>query len=400
MRRYSVISADCHAGADLYDYRPYVDPRYLDDFDRWAATYVNPFGDLLRPNADRNWDDSVRNPALEADGIVGEIVFPNTVPPFFSRGGLVSNVPTPDEYEHRLAGIRAHNRWLVDWCSRLPGRRAGIGQILLNNIDDCVEDVHWIADHGLMGGALLSAVPPNSSIDPLHAPTYDPVWRACAERGVVLNVHGGGGGPDHGEFPATPSIFVLEASFYAHRPLWALVMSGVFDRYPDLRLVFTEAGSSWLPGTLAAMDNIQAKQEKGNIGVMPILQPLRLAKKPSEYWQTNCWLGASFMRRDDALDRHSIGIDRIMWGSDFPHDEGTYPHTREALAHAFAGIERSEVAAMVGGNAAQVYGFDLDLLQPIADRIGPDPDAVYAGIETIPRSSSMAFESARNAGAA
>jgi UDP-N-acetylmuramyl tripeptide synthase len=69
MRRYAVISADCHAGADLRDYRPYLEARYHDEFDRWADAYVNPFGDLLRRDADRNWDDAVRNAALEADGI-------------------------------------------------------------------------------------------------------------------------------------------------------------------------------------------------------------------------------------------------------------------------------------------------------------------------------------------
>ena len=94
--RYVVISADCHAGADLRDYRPFLEAAYHDEFDRWADAYVNPFGDLVRPDANRNWDDDVRNTALEADGIAGEIVYPNTVPPFFPRGGLVALVPSAD----------------------------------------------------------------------------------------------------------------------------------------------------------------------------------------------------------------------------------------------------------------------------------------------------------------
>ena len=395
MSRYCVISADCHAGADLRDYRPYLESRYHEAFDRWADAYVNPFGDLLHEDAVRNWDDDVRNTELEADGIAGEIIFPNTVPPFFASGGLISGVPSAQDYELRLAGLRAHNRWLADFCSRYPGRRAGIGQMLLNDVDDAVQDVHWIADNGLTGGVLLSAVPPGSAIDPLQSPAYDPIWRACEERGVILNLHGGGGGPDHGAYPGSLSIFVLEASFYAHRPLWALIMSGAFDRFPGLRLVFSEAGSAWVPGTLSAMDDIQAKQEKGNIGVMPILQPMRLQRRPSEYWATNCWLGASFMSRADALERDGIGVDRIMWGSDYPHDEGTFPYTPEALAHTFAGIDRAEVAAMVGGTAAKVYGFDLAALQVIADRIGPDADAVFTGLDEIPDSTSMAFEERR-----
>jgi predicted TIM-barrel fold metal-dependent hydrolase len=390
--RYVVISADGHAGADLRGYRPYLETALLDEFDRWADAYVNPFGDLQRPGANRNWDSDVRNDALESDGIVGELVYPNTVPPFFPRSGLVASVPSAEDYRLRLAGLRAHNRWLADWCSRLPGRRAGIGQILLNDLDDAIADVEWIADHGLIGGVLLPGMPPGCGIDPLHSPKYDPVWRACEERGVVLNVHGGSGSPDPGMFPASPAMFVLEASFFAHRPLWSLVMSGVFDRFPRLKLVFAEAGSSWVANTLHAMDNIQAKQESGNIGVMTIRDPFRLKQKPSEYWRTNCWLGSSFMTRADTEDRAAIGVDKIMWGADFPHEEGTYPHTREALAHTYAGIDPSEVARMVGGNAALVYGFDLTQLQEIANRIGPEVDAVYAGIDVIPQSTtSFAF---------
>jgi predicted TIM-barrel fold metal-dependent hydrolase len=390
--RYVVISADGHAGAELRGYRPYLERDLLDEFDRWADSYVNPFGDLERPGANRNWDSDVRNEALESDGVTGEVVYPNTVPPFFPRSNLTASVPSAEDYRLRLAGLRAHNRWLTDWCSRLPGRRAGIGQVLFNSVDDAIADVEWIADHGLMGGVLLPGMPPGTGIDPLHSPKYDPVWRACEERGVVLNVHGGSGSPDPGMFPASPAMFVLEASFFAHRPLWSLVMSGVFDRFPGLKLVFAEAGSSWVPNTLRAMDTIQAKQESGNIGVMTILEPFRLQRRPSEYWHTNCWLGSSFMTRADAEERAAIGVDRIMWGADFPHEEGTYPHTREALAHTYAGIDPAEVAKMVGGNAATAYGFDYARLQAVADRIGPEVDAVYAGIDVIPASTtSFAF---------
>lgn len=390
--RYVVISADGHAGADIGGYRPFLESSFHDEFDRWAASYVNPFGDLERPDADRNWDSDVRNAALEADGVVAEVLYPNTVPPFFPRSGLTASVPSAEDYRLRLAGLRAHNRWLAAFCDLLPGRRAGIGQILLNDIDDAIADVGWIADHGLTGGLLLPGMPPGSGIEPLHAPVYDPVWRACEERGVVLNVHGGSGSPDPGMHPASPAMFVLEASFFAHRPLWSLVMSGVFDRFPRLRLVFAEAGSSWVPNTLRAMDTIQAKQESGNIGVMTIRDPFRLQKKPSEYWASNCWLGSSFMTRGDADERAAVGVDKIMWGGDFPHDEGTFPHTREALAHTYAGIDPVEVARMVGENAAEVYGFDLAALQAVADRIGPEVDRVYAGVDRVPdATTSFAF---------
>jgi predicted TIM-barrel fold metal-dependent hydrolase len=177
-------------------------------------------------------------------------------------------------------------------------------------------------------------------------------------------------------------------------------MSGVFDRFPGLKLVIAEAGSSWIPNTLAAMDTIQAKQESGNIGVLTFIDPFRLQKPPSEYWQSNCWIGSSFVTRADAEERASIGVDRIMWGSHFPHDEGTYPHSTEALAHTYAGIYPAEVARMVGLNAAEVYGFDLAQLRPIADRIGPLVDTVAAGIDTIPESTTSFSFGPRTVGVA
>jgi predicted TIM-barrel fold metal-dependent hydrolase len=394
VERYTVISSDCHGGADLRDYKPFLEARYHDAFDAWADAWVNPFGDLVRADADRNWDSTKRQPALEADGVVGEVVYPNTVPPFFSMGLLISRVPTAEEFELRLAGLRAHNRWLAQWCAELPERRAGVGQILLNDVDEAVRDVHWIADHGLRGGVLVPGVPPGSGIDPHHSPRYDPIWRACEERDVVVAVHGGGGSPDHGMHPASLSMFILEAAFYSHRPLWSLVISGVFDRFPGLRLVLAESGAGWVPRTLDAMDRMYAKISRGNVGELPFLAPFLLDRMPSEYWHTNCWVGASFMTREDCLDREAIGVDRIMWGSDFPHAEGTAPFSAEAIAHTFAGVDPVDVRRMLGGTAAAVYGFDLDVLDPIAAQVGPRVDDVLAGIDAIPGGSvSLAFES-------
>lgn len=150
--RYTVISADCHAGADLLDYRPYLDKRYHDDFDVWAATYVNPHEDLLADSADRNWNSARRLAELESDGIVAEVVFPNTIPPFFPSSSLMAPPATAEDFERRWAGLRAHNRWLADFCAAAPGRRAGVFQILLGDVDEAVREIRWAAAAGLKGG--------------------------------------------------------------------------------------------------------------------------------------------------------------------------------------------------------------------------------------------------------
>ena len=126
----------------------------------------------------RNWDTDMRNGQQEEDGVVGEVIFPNTIPPFFPSFVLFAPPPSPEDYEHRLAGVRAHNRWLVDFCAEFPDRRAGIGQIFLNDIDDAIEDSLWIKDHGLRGGILIPNIPPDVKwVRPLYDPAYDRLWK-------------------------------------------------------------------------------------------------------------------------------------------------------------------------------------------------------------------------------
>jgi len=97
----------------------------------------------------------------------------------------------------------------------------------------------------------------------------------------------------------------------------------------------------------------------------------KMSLKPSEYWARQCHVGASFMRPSESPLRGQVGVDRIMWGNDYPHREASWPYSREALRLAFANVDRAEVEAMVGGNAARLYGFDLAALAPVADRVGP-----------------------------
>jgi predicted TIM-barrel fold metal-dependent hydrolase len=376
--RYTVISADCHAGADLLDYRPYLERRHHEAFDAWAADFVNPYQDLMAPEAGRNWDSGRRLAELEADGIVAEVVFPNTVPPFFPSGSLTAPAPTAGEFELRWAGLRAHNRWLADFCALAPGRRAGVVQILLGDVEAAVGEVRWAKEAGLTGGILLPGAPPGSGVPELHSGVYDPLWAVCEELDVPVNHHAGSASPPLGDEPAARAVFMVETTWFSHRALWHLIFGGAFRRHPGLRLVLTEQGSGWIPGVLDMLEYyhgrlVAAAAGKGQTAEAKFGAGLAesMGKGPRAVWQENCFVGASFMRPHEAALRERIGLDKIMWGSDYPHDEGTYPYTREGLRIAYAGLPPAEIAAMAGGNAARVYGFDLGLLAPIAARTGP-----------------------------
>jgi predicted TIM-barrel fold metal-dependent hydrolase len=369
--RYTVISADCHAGAAMDTYRDYLEREYWDEFAEWREAYRNPFRDL-QPGGKRtrNWDNEQRNREMEEQGVVAEVVFPNTVPPFFPTSSLIARPPSAADYRLRLAGIRAHNRWLVDWCGEFPERRAGIGQIFLNDVDDALLDIQFIAEHGLRGGVLLPGAPEDSGLAPLHSSVYEPIWQTCADLDVVINHHAGGAGPDYGPEPAGGVMWIVETSWFSHRALWHLIMSGVFERHQSLTFVLTEQGAAWVPETLRMLDAMAAGIRAGKMGELGFDPQQSIPRPPSEYWAQSCHVG-SLIGSMTAADRDAVGVDKIMWGSDYPHDEGCYPHTKAAMNRAFNDVDPGDVAKMLSGNAARVYGFDLDALAPLASMHGP-----------------------------
>ena len=136
---------------------------------------------------------------LEADGQVAEVIFPNTVPPFFPTGALVARPPTDEDLDLRWAGLRAHNRWLADWCGPESWRRAGIAQVFLNDVDAAVAEAEWVTQSGLTGGILVPTIPDDCDIEPLYSQVYDPLWAMCEANGLVVNSHSGSGQPDYGD---------------------------------------------------------------------------------------------------------------------------------------------------------------------------------------------------------
>jgi predicted TIM-barrel fold metal-dependent hydrolase len=392
--RLTLISADCHAAARWGDYLPYLDAEHRDAFRAWCGSALET-PRALRPGEDGlfdhrflderdaaepvatggatgTWDPERRASELERDGIVAEVIFPNAenygVPfqeksPASGRAGQLS-------FELRWAGARAYNRWLADLCACHPERRAGVAVVPFDDVGRAVEEIRWARRAGLRGGIFLP-----TRWDPLPSynhPRYEPIWAACEELALPVNTHSLGEEREaYGELPGATGVFLTEVKWYAHRPLAYLLWSGVFERHPRLRFVLTEQMADWVPYTLAYLDDLYTR---------PIFAQIRegLPLLPSEYWRRQCWVGASFLTHREVVLREAIGVDSIMWGSDFPHAEGTWPHTREKLREAFAGVGRDEVVRMVGGTAAKVYGFDLEKLAPLADRVGPRAEELGA----------------------
>jgi predicted TIM-barrel fold metal-dependent hydrolase len=396
-----LFSTDGHCGADLRDYKPYLEHRYHDAFDAWADDFHDAWADETDQDRDANhrvgiasmaaplnWDAPMRLEYLDGQGIAAEVLFPNTAPPFYPSGALTSPGPrNREEFELRSAGLRAHNRWLADFCSEAPGRWAGFAQVFLDDVDQAVSEVRWAKEAGLRGVLL-----PNDHVlrmANLYYPEYDPLWSVCAELGLPVHrhtnfptesVHEGGN--------AAALVGMVEMQFYIVRAIGHMILSGVFERHPQLVFVVTEITSAAeIPSYLAKLDAMTTGLNMGE--GTPLKEHFAdalaaLHRKPSEYFASNCYIAGP---THDLRPAHDLGTPNLMWGADVPHSEGTSPYTIEAVRLMLHDVSDEALDELLATRAAAIYGFDLGELQSIADRIGPTRAEIRTplGRDEIPR---------------
>ena len=309
--RYLVVSSDGHAGADLLQYKEYLPARWHDEFDAWAAAYENPFADLLQATAYRNWDSERRLAEAEADGVVAEVLFPNTVPPFFARATSSRSRRAEADYDRRWAGLQAHNRWLVDFCRAgprptrgdhpdLPQRRRRRGR----------RDPRALGpDAGVRRRAAAVGL---AQLRPPRA--VGPVLRAA-----VAGVRGA----RHARSTSTPGAGCPTTATSTRRGRscsWrsrgsrtgrcgTSCSAACSTVHPDLRIVLTEQGVAWVPArprharlVLQAHDH----RRRGRGGVLRRGRREHVDAAERVLRASTCWVGASFLRpeRGAARARH------------------------------------------------------------------------------------------------
>jgi predicted TIM-barrel fold metal-dependent hydrolase len=399
-----VISSDCHAGLPSEEYREWLDPGYREAFGEYLTARAAVEADLAErglrneefaeewesENAEGlhgGWDADRRDRELDADGVVGEVIFPDAdavtggaSAPFGAGLGATADVPT----DLLMAGARAHNRWLAELCSTNPARRAGVAIVPIFDVDAAVAEIHRARQSGLRGGILIPSMwQPH---EPYHDTKYDAVWAACSDLQMPVHVHSGAA--DRASYGEHVGIYVAEVRWWSIRPLWFLLWAGVFERFPALSFVTTECGAFWAPDLLWTSDIVYDREHAAKkLGKQ---LTAHLSRRPSEYFDRNCYIGASNTRRRELARRYEIGVGNLMWGNDFPHPEGTWPHTREWLRSAFHDIPVDETQQMLGGNAAACYHFDTAALVPLADRFGPTPEDLGQSGDDLEKWSSLA----------
>jgi predicted TIM-barrel fold metal-dependent hydrolase len=279
----------------------------------------------------------------------------------------------------------AHNRWLAEMCARDPARHIGVASIpLLFDVQQAVEAVRWCVDNGLRAVMIPTLW---GEYAPYHDRKYEPFWEVCEDLGVIVHFHSGpaphpeyfgANWPEEdrsSELPGAMGIYVSEVMWWLYRPLTFMIWGGVFERYPRLKAVIVEGGTLFmLPTWLRLLDhNYNDVQFSAKLGDFR----QHLSMSPGEYFARNCGIGASCVPRSDLDFREAIGVEKIMWGSDYPHPEGTWPNTGQYLKDTFGGFPEADGRKILGENAVAFYGLDRARLQQVADEIGPDTNLFH-----------------------
>ncbi len=291
----------------------------------------------LRPGG---YDPVKRLEDQDIDGVSAEVLYPTYAMGLYA----VEDVALQE------AAFDAYNDWMVELCSHAPGRLAGLALISIRDVDQAVRNLHRWSKRGLRG-AMISAVPPAGT--EYSQARYEPLWAAIEESGIPISIHTLTSSrkaayrfdrTTHGAagYPETPMEVMLT--------LGEILTSPLLDRHPRLRLVLAEADIGWLPWMLARLDRGHERYARQN-GIHTEL-------KPSVYFRRN-FSAAFIMDRAGVFARDFIGVDNLMWSSDYPHTDSTWPRSRECIAHDLEGVSEADRRKMTCTNAAKLYGFEV-----------------------------------------
>ena len=280
---------------------------------------------------------------MRLDGVAGEVLYPSQGLFYFR----VKDTPLMS------AIFRAYNDWLADFCRTDPSRLKGIAMVNVDDVEDGIKELERAARMGLAGAMITEYPLEHRRYD--HA-EYEPFWAAAEGLGMPLSLHTAT--RREGKIRGAGAKTLRDASsrstkaFYPALSLCDMIFSGVFERHEHLTLAIVEFELSWVPNVLAAMDYTYRERHEEAI------HRFKGDMRPSDFFHKNVVLGF----QEDAVGirlRDVIGVDNMMWGSDYPHSESTFPQSRKILAEILSGVPEDEQAKIVGGNTARVYRFDV-----------------------------------------
>ena len=314
--------------------REYI-PGQIHRSDRMASTGLYDDG---KKGIRRLTDPALRVGDQERDGVQAEVLY-----------GILGASMRLDDPEAAVEMIRIYNEWLADFCASRPERFAGLACIPNHPMAAAVAEIGRVAKRGALRGLDVAN---STDMTPLWDPYWEPFWDAAAEAGLPVHFHTiGGRKPDteHLPLPVQRAAFAVHITGFQLQMagiLMAVIFSGVLEKHPHLQVVIGESGIGWIPYVLDHMDLEWEDQFKD----------LTLKMKPSDYWRRQC-------RATYQTDRigikllDEIGVENIMWGSDFPHPDGVWPDSRIYIERELGHLPPAARHRIVCANAAELYGF-------------------------------------------
>ena len=294
-------------------------------------TFGAKFDDLHRGG----WDPTARLAEQDADGVAAEIIYPTV-------GMVLCNI---DDFDLKKASFDAYNRWIAEYCSHAPARLLGCGQTAMRSPEEGVEDLKAIKALGLRGVMM----PGEPAMEDYDSPIYDQFWEAAIELDLPLSFHILTTRSEKTRGPKISSFLSIVRG--CQDILGTLVLGGVFERHPDLRVVCVEADAGWVPHFKFRMDHTFERhrhwQKYGSI-----------TRPPSEFFDENIYV--TF--QDDYSVKHvidAVNLEKVMWATDFPHGDGTYPDSRQILADVTTGMSDAQSRAIAYDNVSKLYGLSV-----------------------------------------
>ena len=286
------------------------------------------------------WDPKARLAEQDRDGVAAEILYPTV-------GMVLCN---HKDLDYKKACFDAYNRWITAYCESHPTRLLGVGQTAMRTPEEGIRDLEAIRNAGLRGVML----PGHPGVEDYDSPVYDDFWRAAIDLGLPLSFHILTTRSEHFRGPLMNGFLTIVRG--CQDIMGTLVLGGVFERHPMLKVVCVEADAGWVPHYMYRMDHAYKRHRYW----LPPGQ--ELSKLPSEYFRENIYV--TF--QDDWVafkTAHLVNWHRLMWANDFPHSDSTWPWSQELLAEHRADLTDEQADAILGGNVAQLYDIDTAALQ-------------------------------------
>jgi len=366
---YPIISADSHITEPANCYIDYIDPKWRDKAPqlrevegKGAFFFIDGMSRPIamgliaaagRPPEDLRmtgtsfaelhrggWDPNARMADQDRDGVAAEVIYP-------SVGMMLCN---HKDFDYKKACFDAYNRWLTEFCSAHPARLLGCGQTAMRSPEEGISDLESIHALGLRGVMM----PGNPAVEDYDSVVYDRFWEKAIELGLPLSFHiltTRESSPVRG--PRMNGFLTIIRG--CQDIIGTLILGGVFERHPELKVVCVEADAGWVPHYMYRMDHAYKRHRYW------LKAGQELSMLPSEYFSRNVY--TTF--QDDWSAFRSVdqmNWRRLLWANDFPHSDSTWPWSQEMLAEHTAKLRAEQKRAILCDSVAELYRIDLATL--------------------------------------